>query len=111
MNLVIVESPTKAKTLGKFLGKDYLIKASMGHVKDLPKSVLGVDIENNFEPSFQIIKKKEKIIDEIVESAKSVDSGFIFLATDPDREGEAIAFHIAEIILDKAKEKRMLLKG
>ncbi len=110
MNLIIVESPTKARTLGKFLGKEYIIKASMGHIKDLPKSVLGVDIEHDFEPDFQIMENKEKVTNEIVKSAKSVENGFIFLATDPDREGEAIASHIAEIILEKAKEKKEKIK-
>ncbi len=110
MNLIIVESPTKARTLSKFVGEDYLIKASMGHVKDLPKSVLGVDIENNFEPDFQIIKKKEKVVKEIIKSAKSIKDGLIFIATDPDREGEAIASHIAEIILEKAKDREGRIK-
>lgn len=110
MNLVVVESPTKAKTLGKFLGRDYIIKASMGHVKDLPKSTLGVNVENNFEPDFRVVPKKKEVIDEIVKSAKLVKNGFVFLATDPDREGEAIASHIGEIILEKLKDKKGLIK-
>jgi len=95
-NLVIVESPSKARTLSKYLGRDYQVKASVGHVVDLPKSKLGVDIENDFEPEYQIIHGKKKIIDELKKAAK--DKEKIFLAPDPDREGEAIAWHIAQKI-------------
>ena len=95
-NLVIVESPAKAKTLGKYLGRNYQVKASVGHVVDLPKSKLGVDIENDFEPEYQIIHGKKKIIDELKKAAKDKDK--IYLAPDPDREGEAIAWHIAQKI-------------
>lgn len=97
-NLVIVESPTKAKTISKFLGKDYTIKFSMGHVIDLPKSKLGIDLEHNFAPQYEIIEDKKKLISELKAAAKSVDS--IFLATDPDREGEAISANIQEILIE-----------
>jgi DNA topoisomerase-1 len=93
-NLVIVESPAKAKTLQKYLGRDYQVKASVGHVMDLPKSKLGVDIEKDFEPEYQVIHGKKKIISELKAAAKGKEN--IYLAPDPDREGEAIAWHIAE---------------
>lgn len=92
-NLVIVESPAKAKTLKKYLGSDFVIDASVGHVKDLPTSKLGVDIENGFTPEYVVLKGKEKVIERIRNNAKSAKS--IYLAPDPDREGEAIAWHIA----------------
>lgn len=95
-SLVIVESPAKAKTINKILGKDFGVKASIGHIKDLPKKKLGVDIDNNFKPHYEIIPSKEKIIKELKSEAKKSDR--IFIATDPDREGEAIAYHIAEEI-------------
>ena len=95
-NLVIVESPTKARTIGKFLGKDYEIKASMGHVVDLPKSKIGIDFEHDFAPQYEIVADKEQIIADLKSSAKSADS--IILATDPDREGEAIAAHVLEVL-------------
>ncbi len=98
MKLVIVESPTKARTIGKFLGDGYTIRASMGHVMDLPKSTLGVDVENNFAPQFEISADKKKTIAELKKLAKEASS--ILLATDPDREGEAIAANIAELIAD-----------
>ncbi|MFQ5454855.1 MAG: type I DNA topoisomerase [Nitrospirota bacterium] len=93
-SLVIVESPAKARTISKYLGKDYIIKASIGHVKDLPGNRLGVDIDNGFRPEYVIIKGKNKVISEIKKIGKKVDR--IYLAPDPDREGEAIAWHIAE---------------
>ncbi len=93
-HLVIVESPAKAKTLGKYLGRDYQVKASIGHVVDLPKSKLGVDIENDFEPEYTVIHGKNSILNEIKQAAKEKDT--IYLAPDPDREGEAIAWHIAQ---------------
>ncbi len=102
-NLVIVESPAKAKTIGKFLGKNYKVKASIGHVRDLPKSKLGVDIENNFEPQYITIRGKGPTINEIKKEAKKVDR--IFLATDPDREGEAISWHLANILKLEDQEK------
>jgi len=101
-SLVIVESPAKAKTINKFLGKDFTVLASVGHVKDLPKSKLGVEIENGFEPTYEIIKGKAAIIKELKKAGKAAER--IYLAPDPDREGEAIAWHIAEEI-DKKKEK------
>ncbi len=93
-SLIIVESPAKARTIGNYLKDDYVIMASVGHVKDLPESRLGVDIENGFVPQYQVIKGKIKVLKEIKKAAEKVDS--IYLATDPDREGEAIAWHIAE---------------
>ena len=92
-NLVIVESPAKAKTIEKILGKDFHVVASFGHVRDLPKSKLGVDVENNFKPSYSTIKGKGKVIKNLKDMAKKSDK--VFLASDPDREGEAIAWHIA----------------
>ncbi len=93
-SLLIVESPTKVKTLSKFLGKDFTIKASVGHVKDLPKKELGVDVKDNLTPTYVVIEGKEKILRDLKKAAKKVDR--IYLAPDPDREGEAIAWHIAE---------------
>src|ERR1044071_7093491 len=86
-SLVIVESPAKANTINKYLGKDFVVKASLGHVKDLPKSKLGVDLEHNFDPAYELIPGKEKVIKELRTAAKNADR--IFLAADPDREGEA----------------------
>ncbi len=102
--LLIVESPAKAKTIGKYLGKDFSVKASVGHVKDLPVSKLGVDLEKEFEPTYEVIKGKKKVIDELKKAAEGAEA--VFLATDPDREGEAIAWHIAEEIRGKAKPKK-----
>ncbi|MBI2086364.1 type I DNA topoisomerase [Candidatus Daviesbacteria bacterium] len=98
-NLVVVESPTKAKTLQKFLGDEYQIEASMGHIRDLPKAELGVDIEHNFEPKYVIPRDKTKKVNELRKIAKGVTT--LWLASDPDREGEAIAWHIAQILGDK----------
>ncbi|HEY9059817.1 MAG TPA: type I DNA topoisomerase [Pseudobacteroides sp.] len=95
-NLVIVESPAKAKTIGKFLGKGYKITASMGHVRDLPKSQMGVDIDNNFEPKYITIRGKGDLIAKLKKEAKNAEK--IYLATDPDREGEAISWHLANIL-------------
>jgi len=92
-NLVIVESPAKAKTLEKYLGRDFQVKASVGHVVDLPKSKLGVDIKKDFAPDFHVIQSKKKVIDDLKKAAKGKEN--IYLASDPDREGEAIAWHIA----------------
>jgi DNA topoisomerase I len=99
-SLVIVESPAQATTINKYLGKDYVVKASLGHVKDLPKSKLGVDPDNDFQPVYEHIKGKEKVIKELQTAAKSADR--ILLAADPDREGEAICQHLKEI-LDSGK--------
>ncbi|MDO5123719.1 MAG: type I DNA topoisomerase [Eubacteriales bacterium] len=95
-NLVIVESPAKAKTIKKYLGKDYEVVASMGHVRDLPQARLSVDVNNNFNPRYEIIKGKEKLVDELLELSKKSDA--VYLATDPDREGEAISWHLAYIL-------------
>ena len=101
-NLVIVESPSKAKTIGKYLGPDYLVKASMGHLRDLPKSTMGVDLERGFTPKYLPVSGKEDIINDLKKSAKNSDQ--IFLATDPDREGEAISWHL-QALLDIPSEK------
>ena len=92
--LVIVESPTKAKTINKYLGKQYIVKASLGHVKDLPKKDLAVDVENGFEPHYEVIEGKRKLLNELKQAAKKVEE--VFLAADPDREGEAICYHLQE---------------
>ena len=92
-SLLIVESPTKVKTLSKFLGKGFEIKASVGHIKDLPKKELGVDVENNLTPTYVVIEGKEKVLKDLKKAAKEADK--IYLGPDPDREGEAIAWHIA----------------
>ena len=98
-SLVIVESPAKAKTIGKYLGRGYRVKATIGHVRDLPEKKMGIDIENGFEPDYITIPGKEKTVAELKSAAK--DSREVFLATDPDREGEAIAWHVAESIKRK----------
>ena len=104
-NLVIVESPSKAKTIKGYLGKNYKVTASVGHVRDLPKSSLGIDIENNFTPKYINIRGKGDLIKELKSEAKSADT--VFLATDPDREGEAIAWHLAQVLgIDDKKIKR-----
>lgn len=105
-NLVIVESPAKAKTLGKYLGRNYTVKASVGHVVDLPKSKLGVDIANDFKPDYAVIHGKAKVIDELKKAAKDKEN--IYLAPDPDREGEAIAWHIADRLGNKKNIHRVL---
>src|SRR5579859_1286430 len=92
--LVIVESPAKAKTINKYLGKQYVVKASLGHIKDLPKRDLAVDIEHGFEPRYEVIEGKKKLISELKTAAKGVEN--IYLAADPDREGEAICYHLQE---------------
>jgi DNA topoisomerase I len=92
--LVVVESPAKAKTINKYLGRNYKVVASMGHVRDLPKSKLGVDVEEGFEPSYEVIASRKKILKELKDAAKVAEE--IFVATDPDREGEAIGWHLAE---------------
>ena len=92
--LVVVESPAKAKTINKYLGRNYKVVASMGHVRDLPKSKLGVDVEDGFEPSYEVIASRKKVLKELKDAAK--DASEIFVATDPDREGEAIGWHLAE---------------
>jgi len=98
-NLVIVESPAKAKTIGKYLGKNYTVKASLGHVKDLPKKNLSVDVDNDFKPVYEVIEGKKKLIAELKTAAKGADA--VYLAADPDREGEAICFHLQEELQDR----------
>ena len=95
-SLIIVESPTKVKTIKKFVGPDFDVRASLGHVKDLPKSRLGIDVDHDFKPTYEVIKEKKKVISDLKKSAQKADT--IYLAPDPDREGEAIAWHIAEEI-------------
>jgi DNA topoisomerase-1 len=92
--LVIVESPAKARTVGRFLGKDYQVKASVGHVRDLLRSQLSVDVENDFHPKYRVPNEKRQVVKEIKQLARNAEE--IFLATDPDREGEAIAWHVME---------------
>jgi DNA topoisomerase-1 len=101
-SLLIVESPTKARTLNRYLGDRFDIRASVGHIKDLPENELGIDIENEFEPYYKVIKGKEKVIRDLRKAAKSAES--IYLAPDPDREGEAIAWHIAEELRSSRKD-------
>lgn len=107
--LVIVESPAKAKTpIGKYLGKDYEVTASMGHIRDLPASQLGIDVEHGYAPQYIGIKGKEKLIKELKSKAKQADG--VLLATDPDREGEAISWHLANILgLDPMRQTASLL--
>jgi DNA topoisomerase-1 len=107
-SLVIVESPAKAKTIGKYLGKDFIVKASLGHVKDLPKKDLAVDVEHDFTPKYEIIEGKKKLIAELKQAAKGVDS--IYLAADPDREGEAICFHLQEELEPKKPGKPAIFR-
>ena len=101
--LVIVESPAKAKSIGKILGRNYKVVASVGHIRDLPKSTLGIDIENNFEPRYINIRGKGPLINELKKEAKAAD--VVLLATDPDREGEAISWHLAHILGLELKDK------
>jgi DNA topoisomerase I len=105
--LVIVESPSKAKTIQKYLGREYIVKASVGHIKDLPKSKLGVDPKKGFEPDYQVIPAKTKVIEELKKYAAQVP--VLYLATDPDREGEAIAWHIQEELKAKGKKFHRVL--
>ncbi len=105
MNLIIVESPTKARTLGKFLGSKFAVEATAGHIKDLPKSKLGIEVEDHFKPDFADIPKKKDIIKKLKSEGKKADK--IYLATDPDREGEAIAQHVAEVLGSNSKLRRI----
>ncbi len=100
--LVIVESPAKAKTINKYLGKQYVVKASLGHIKDLPKRDLAVDVDHGFRPKYEVIEGKKKLIQELRDTAKKVES--VYLAADPDREGEAICWHLQEELKPKAKD-------
>ncbi len=106
-NLVIVESPAKAKTIEKFLGKDYEVKSSFGHIRDLPKKGISIDIDNNFEPTYEISSDKKKVVSELKKAAKTVDT--VWLASDEDREGEAIAWHLCKALgLDEKVTKRIV---
>src|SRR5512136_2815973 len=107
-SLVIVESPAKAKTIGKYLGKQYTVKASLGHVKDLPKKDLAVDVERGFEPTYQLIEGKAKLMHELRQASKESDA--VYLAADPDREGEAICAHLAEELRPKKDGKPRILR-
>src|SRR5580698_9616810 len=98
-SLVIVESPGKVKSINKYLGKNYIVKASLGHIKDLPKRDLAVDVENGFRPKYEVIEGKKKLMQELRDAAKKVDN--IYLAADPDREGEAICWHLQEELKGK----------
>ena len=95
-SLIIVESPAKAKTLSKYLGKNYKIEASMGHIKDLPKSQLGIDVESGFTPKYITIRGKGPLLNKLKKEAAKAEK--ILLATDPDREGEAISWHLANAL-------------
>ena len=101
-HLVIVESPAKAKTINKYLGHDYIVKASMGHVRDLPSTGLSVDIKNDFEPTYEVTPKKKQIVAELKKAAEPAET--VFLAPDPDREGEAIAWHLRELLAKNKKD-------
>ncbi|MBQ7964263.1 MAG: DNA topoisomerase I, partial [Alistipes sp.] len=103
-NLVIVESPAKAKTIERFLGKDYVVKSSFGHIRDLAKKGLGVKIEEGFTPDYEVLPDKKKVVEELSRLAQKVNT--VWLASDEDREGEAIAWHLAEVLdlpVDKTK--------
>ena len=105
-NLIIVESPAKAKTINKFLGKDYVVTSCYGHIRDLPDSGLNIDIENGFEPNYVVSDEKKDVIKELKKLAKAADE--IYLATDEDREGEAISWHLCDVLgLNPKKAKRI----
>jgi len=106
-SLVIVESPAKAKTINKYLGRDYKVLASMGHVRDLPKSKLGVDVDEGFVPVYEPLATRKKVMAELKSAAK--DATDIYIATDPDREGEAIGWHLAEELGTKRKKIHRLM--
>ncbi len=106
-SLVIVESPSKAKTINKFLGSDYIVKASGGHIIDLPKKDIGIDVDNDFKPNYIVMKDKRKTVTELKKAAKSVQD--VILATDPDREGEAIAWHVANNVVGKDQPSYRIL--
>jgi DNA topoisomerase-1 len=106
-NLVIVESPAKAKTIEKFLGKDFKVESSFGHIADLPSKELGVDVEGDFKPKYQVSKDKREVVKKLKDLANKAE--MVWLASDEDREGEAIAWHLAEHLkLDKNKTKRIV---
>ena len=104
--LVIVESPTKARTIGRILGKDFVVYSSMGHVIDLPRRKIGVDIDDNFGPTYVVIPGKKKILSQLKKEVKNSD--IIYLATDQDREGEAISWHLRDRLQDKKKSREFL---
>ena len=109
-SLVIVESPAKAKTINKYLGPEFEVKASMGHIRDLPSKGLNVDIENDFEPTYQIMPGKKRIATSLKAAAREIEN--LFLATDLDREGEAIAWHLAQILgVPKEKTYRVIFNA
>src|SRR5262245_11926103 len=105
-NLLVVESPAKAKTIGKYLGKSFTVRASLGHLKDLPKSKLGVDIEHGFEPQYIAVRAKSKVLKELKAEAKKAQK--VYIATDPDREGEAIGWHLAGELKGKDGKKEVV---
>ena len=106
-NLVIVESPAKAKTIEKFLGKDYKVMSSYGHIRDLNKKKFGIDIDNDFSPVYEIPDDKKQLVDDLRKAVKSADT--VWLASDEDREGEAIAWHLCEVLgLDPATTRRIV---
>ena len=107
--LVIVESPSKIKTLKKFLGDGYIIESSVGHIRDLPKKDLGIDVQNNFSTSYQISDDSKKVVKNLKSILKNADE--LYLATDPDREGEAISWHLVECLDPKIPIKRMVFKA
>jgi len=107
-SLVIVESPAKARTIGKYLGNKYAVKASLGHIKDLPKKDLAVDVEKGFEPTYEVIEGKKKLIQELRQASRGADD--VYLAADPDREGEAICAHLAEELRAKKDGKPRILR-
>src|ERR1700679_702565 len=105
MELIVVESPTKAKTIGKFVGKDYVVESSYGHIRDLPKSKTGIDVKHDFEPTYVIPKKAEPVVENLKALAKKATR--VILATDEDREGEAIAWHLIKALdLDGGEKKK-----
>src|SRR5665213_3440458 len=108
-SLVIVESPAKAKTINKYLGKQFIVKASLGHIKDLPKRDLAVDVDNGFRPQYEVIEGKKKLMQELRDAAKGVEN--VYLAADPDREGEAICWHLQEELKPKKSDKRKAEDG
>ena len=106
-NLVIVESPAKAKTIESYLGKDFLVKSSIGHIRDLPKKGgMGIDIDNGFTPKYEVSEDKKNVVSELKKNVKAADT--VWIATDEDREGEAIAWHLKEVLsLEKKDTKRI----
>ena len=105
-NMVIVESPAKAKTIGKYLGSSFFVCSSMGHVRDLPEKKLSVDVENNFTPEYKIMPSRKKLVSELLVNSKKADA--IYLASDLDREGEAIAWHLTKALeIPEEKTRRV----